>query len=138
MILTGKLHADTLKALEDFTPFYQHYQVDTNTLQPLFEHNTLIEITVIVGTWCPDCHREVAHFIRIIETLTLTNKYNTNIQVTYLGVDRDKHDSENLTKDYQFSQIPTFIIQQNGKEVGRIIESPTHSLESDLVNILNR
>ena len=90
----------------------------------------------ITDTWCPDCHREVAHFIRIIEALKLNNKHNPHIQVTYLGVDRTKHDPEGLTKDYQFSQIPTFIVSQAGKELGRIVESPSQSLEKDLVNIL--
>ncbi|WP_299003663.1 thioredoxin family protein [uncultured Shewanella sp.] len=132
MILTGKLDADTLKSLEDFKPFYETYQVDKNTLLPLLEKPLPLEIVVIIGTWCPDCHREIAHFIKILEALA----YPT-IDVVYLGVDRNKQDPENLSQDYDFNRIPTFIIKQAGKELGRIIESPTLSLEKDLEKILN-
>ncbi len=131
MILTGYLSADTLKTLADFNPFYKEYQVDKSTLLPLLEDPSSLEIVVIVGTWCPDCHREIAHFIKIIEALA-----HPAIEVVYLGVDRDKQDPENLSRDYDFERIPTFIIKQGNIELGRIIESPTLSLEKDLVKIL--
>lgn len=131
MILTGYLHADTLKTLDDFKPFYERYQVDKNALAPLLEYPSPLEIIVIVGTWCPDCHREIAHFIKIIEALA-----HPAIEVVYLGVDRDKQDPDNLSRGYDFERIPTFIIKQGDIELGRIIESPTLSLEKDLVKIL--
>ncbi|WP_299491952.1 thioredoxin family protein [uncultured Shewanella sp.] len=131
MILTGKLLANDLKALDDFKPFYDSYSIDNNALLPLIDNQSPLDIVVIVGTWCPDCHREIAHFIRIMEALE-----PADINVTYLGVDRLKQDPENLSQDYQFERIPTFIVTQAGKELGRIVESPTLSLEKDLVKIL--
>jgi len=32
--------------------------------------------------------------------------------------------------------VPTFIISKEGKEIGRIVEEPTESLEKDLLAIL--
>ena len=49
---------------------------------------------------------------------------------------RSKLDPEGLAAKYEFSRIPTFIVEQKGKEIGRIVERPQVTLEADLVNIL--
>jgi hypothetical protein len=35
-------------------------------------------------------------------------------------------------------RVPTIIVEQNGKEIGRIIEFPVSSLEKDMLSILRR
>ncbi|MCG9964127.1 MAG: thioredoxin family protein [Shewanella sp.] len=132
VILTGVVEAQHLvKDLNEFAEGYKSYQVDTDALAPLKKVSEPTEIVVIIGTWCPDCHRETPRFIRIIEEVA-----NPNIKVTYIGVDRSKQDPEGLAAKYEFKRIPTFIVQQQGKEIGRIVERPTVSLEKDLVEIL--
>ncbi len=59
-----------------------------------------------------------------------------NIKVTYIGVDRSKKDPQGLAAKYEFTRIPTFIVLQQGKEIGRIVERPTVSLEKDLAEIV--
>ena len=54
---------------------------------------------------------------------------------SYLGT-VPKKDEEGLAAQYEFSRILTFIVMQNGLEVGRIVERPLVSLEKDLVDIL--
>jgi len=56
--------------------------------------------------------------------------------VRYIGVDRQKKDPEGLAAQYDFQRIPTFIVLQDGKEIGRIVERPEVSLEQDLAKIL--
>ncbi|WP_076415991.1 thioredoxin family protein [Shewanella sp. UCD-KL12] len=132
VILTGAVEAQTLVTeLDDFTEGYKEYQVDTAAITPLKSLKEPTEIIVIIGTWCPDCHRETPRFIRIIEEIN-----NPNITVTYIGVDRQKADSEGLAAQYEFTRIPTFIVKQKGEEIGRIIERPEVSLEVDLAKIL--
>ncbi|ASJ95398.1 MULTISPECIES: thioredoxin family protein [Shewanella] len=132
VILTGEVQAQTLVTeLEDFVQGYAEYQVDTKAIEPLKQLQTPTEIVVIIGTWCPDCHRETPRFIRIIEALN-----NPNIKVSYIGVDRKKQDPEGLAAKYDFTRIPTFIVKQDGKEIGRIVERPEISLEVDLAKIL--
>ncbi|ABM23360.1 MULTISPECIES: thioredoxin family protein [Shewanella] len=132
VILTGIVEAQHLvNDLNEFTEGYKSYQVDTAAIAPLKNIKEPTEIIVIIGTWCPDCHRETPRFIRIMEEVA-----NPNIKVTYIGVDRTKKDPEGLAAKYEFTRIPTFIIQQQGKEIGRIIERPTTSLEKDLAEIL--
>ncbi|MFV7772379.1 thioredoxin family protein [Shewanella marisflavi] len=132
VILTGEVQAQTLVTeLEDFVQGYAEYQVDTKAIEPLKQLQTPTEIVVIIGTWCPDCHRETPRFIRIIEALN-----NPNIKVSYIGVDRKKQDPEGLAAKYDFTRIPTFIVKQDGKEIGRIVERPEISLEVNLAKIL--
>ncbi|MGL5358592.1 MAG: thioredoxin family protein [Shewanella sp.] len=132
VILTGKIEAQQLVSeLSEFTTGYQSYQVDTAAIAGLKSLTTPTEIIVIIGTWCPDCHRETPRFIRIMEALA-----NPHIKVTYIGVDRTKQDPQGLAAQYEFSRIPTFIVMQQGKEVGRIVERPAVSLEQDLAAIL--
>ncbi|SQH78452.1 conserved exported protein of unknown function [Shewanella benthica] len=133
VILTGLVQAQALVTeLDDFTAGYKEYQVDTAAITPLKSLKEPTEIIVIIGTWCPDCHRETPRFIRIMEELN-----NPNIKVTYIGIDRTKTDPQGLAAQYEFSRIPTFIVMQKGKEIGRIVERPEVSLEIDLAKILN-
>lgn len=132
VIPTGKLNPEELVAeQEEFRRYYQSYQVDIDTVTPLRQLSVPTEVVAIIASWCPDCHRETPRFMRIIEAVD-----NPNINVTYIAVDRNKHDEDGLAAQYEFSRIPTFIVMKNGLEVGRIVERPTRSLEQDLVEIL--
>ena len=132
VILTGVVDGHKLVTeLPSFMSGYESYQVDTTAIAPIKAVNKSTEIVVIIGTWCPDCHRETPRFIRIMEAVN-----NPNIKVTFIGVDRQKHDPEGLAAKYDFKRIPTFMVIQDGKEIGRIVERPTESLEKDLANIL--
>lgn len=110
---------------------YESYEIDFETLDQinpdLFSE---IEIIIVIGTWCSDSRRETPRFIKITEYLGID-------KITSIGVNRAKKapntDVENL--DIQF--VPTFIFYYEGKEIGRIIESPEDSLEKDILTILS-
>ncbi|WP_066016543.1 thioredoxin family protein [Endozoicomonas atrinae] len=132
VVPTGKINPEKLIAeQEEFRRYYQSYQVDTDAVSPLRQLSIPTEIVVIIATWCPDCHRETPRFMRIMEAID-----NPDIHITYIAVDRNKKDEEGLAAQYEFSRIPTFIVMQNGLEVGRIVERPLVSLEKGLVDIL--
>ena len=132
VILTGVIQPQTLTTeLPGYTEGFTNYQVDAQAIDVLKAIKEPTQIVVIIGTWCPDCHRETPHFMRIIEAAA-----NPNIEVEYIGVDRSKQDPEGLAAKYAFSRIPTFIVKQQGKELGRIVERPQATLEADLVEIL--
>jgi len=44
-----------------------------------------------------------------------------------------KHALGREDKKFKIERIPTFIFLRNGKEIGRIIETPVKSLEEDWV-----
>ena len=132
VILTGIIQPQTLTTqLPGYAEGFTNYQVDAQAIGVLKAIKQPIQIVVIIGTWCPDCHRETPHFMRIIEAAA-----NPNIEVEYIGVDRNKQDPEGLAAKYAFSRIPTFIVKQQGNELGRIVERPQATLEADLVEIL--
>ncbi len=132
VILTGAVTHQQLDEFDWFNDEYTNYKVDAEIVAKLQKVDKPTQVSVIIGTWCPDCHRETPRFIRLIEEIN-----NPNIQVTYIGVDREKQDPQGLAANYEFSRIPTFIVEQNDEEIGRIVERPEVSLEADLLNIID-
>ncbi|ARD23991.1 MULTISPECIES: thioredoxin family protein [Shewanella] len=132
VIITGIVEISALeKDLPGYAEEFENYQTDAATISALKAITTPTNVVVIIGTWCPDCHRETPRFMKLIEEVA-----NPNITVTYIGVDRSKLDPEGLAANYDFTRIPTFIVEQDNKEIGRIVESPEVTLEQDLLNIV--
>jgi hypothetical protein len=119
---------------EWFEPEYEKYLVDHIKLSALDQELfPMIEITVILGTWCSDSRREIPRFIKIIDELGL--EVNA---INMICVDRAiKTDVPELV-DLQIELVPTIIFSLQGDELGRIIESPRESLESDMVLIVGQ
>jgi hypothetical protein len=46
--------------------------------------------------------------------------------------------SDRVKEYYDVERVATFIVYRNGREIGRIIESPGISLEKDLLKILQK
>ncbi len=61
-----------------------------------------------------------------------------NELVTYelIGVSRKKSEPENRNELYNLQYTPTFIIFSAEKEIGRMVEESTESIEKDLVEII--
>ncbi|BDY06811.1 thioredoxin family protein [Ferrimonas sp. YFM] len=132
VILTGELAmADIIDAIPGYGDNFDSYAPQSNWVDALKAVDTPTEIVVIIGTWCPDCHRETPRFAKLLEQVG-----NDKLSVRYIGVDRQKSDPQNLAAAYEFKRIPTFMVIQDGKEIGRIVETPKHSLEQDLAEIL--
>lgn len=127
-ILTGWLTEN--KLLEEF-PAYQTekdaYQPDNDVMTRLDSLNKYLEVLVFLGTYCPDSKREVPRFFKIAEQL--------NISYKLFGLDRADVDTSGMRAKYDIKLIPTFIVYEKGEEIGRIIESPMVSIESDLLEI---
>ena len=56
-------------------------------------------------------------------------------QISLIGVDINKTEPNGREQLYNLKNTPTFILLRNGKEIGRIVERPQISLESDLINL---
>ncbi|MGB0893235.1 MAG: thioredoxin family protein [Parashewanella sp.] len=133
-MLTGKLTSSQLNnELSQYPDYDDNYQVDSASLQNLVTLTKQLNIVVIVGTWCPDCHRDIPRFMSVIEEIN-----NDNIQVEYLAVDKQKTDPQGLAARYSFERIPTYIVLHENNEIGRIVERPAISLEKDLIEIINK
>ncbi|GAA5186654.1 thioredoxin family protein [Ferrimonas gelatinilytica] len=131
VILTGILSFDDLRQQPGYDDNFAAYVPDANAVAQLKQITTPTEIVVIVGTWCPDCHRETPRLAKILNEVN-----NPAFTITYIGIDRTRTDPEGLSSSYDFQRIPSILVHQEQKEIGRIVESPETTLEQDLLRIL--
>lgn len=111
---------------------YDNYEVNTTDLDLIKGKLNGISVKIILGTWCSDSRREVPRFIRILDEL----KFDES-RLTLICVDRKKESPAGNIKELEIKLVPTFILYREGKEIGRIIETPQTTLECDLQKLLN-
>ena len=80
-----------------------------------------------------DTKRELPKFFK---TISLAHIPESNIEL--YGVGRSKKSRDGLTEKYHVTNVPTFIVFSDGKELGRIVEHPEEGIEFDLVHILQK
>ncbi|MEE4311098.1 MAG: thioredoxin domain-containing protein [candidate division KSB1 bacterium] len=131
-ILTGWLTPDQLyTAFPEYQLEGQGYTAEDAVIAEMDALDDEFEVLIIIGTWCPDCKRELPRFLSAIERLE-----NTSVQYKIYGLDRAKNDRSGMREKYDIEFIPTFIIYADGQEIGRIIETPMVSMEQDLLDIM--
>lgn len=132
-ILLGWLtEKDLFKNRPDYQQGKEAYQPVADVVQQIDDLAKSIEVMILLGTWCPDCKREVPRFLKIIDQLD-----NTKVRYKMFGLQRTSDDTSGMREKYDIEYIPTFIIYENGLEKGRIVERPMVTLEHDLLEILS-
>ncbi len=133
-ILTGVFDCKVLNKNQNQTWYeagYEKYRIDSTTLQPCAAKLKDLEYLVFLGTWCSDSREHAPAFFKIADSL--------NLPVSKLiFLDRQKKGGKGLETQYQIEYVPTFIVlNKNGNEIGRIVETPAVSLEADLCKIIS-
>jgi len=118
-----------------FQSNYDNYTVDSATcrfIAPLLKDK---KITIFLGTWCGDSKREVP---RILKMLDCCNFPADQLNLIMVGNQGEAYKKSPLHEEEgrNIVRVPTIIIEDKGKEAGRIVESPIVSLEKDLLTIL--
>ncbi len=91
-------------------------------------------IRLFFGTWCGDSRREVPRMMKVLMQAGFSPE---NISLVALGnadtlyKKSPGHEEQGLN----IIRVPTLIISRDGRETGRIVESPVETIERDLVNI---
>ncbi|WP_031425281.1 thioredoxin family protein [Flavimarina sp. Hel_I_48] len=114
-----------------FEPRYDAYTIHEDDVAVVHDLMKGIDVTVLMGTWCPDSRREVPNFFKILDIT------NTSPDIELIAVSRAKTTPAGLENGKQLQRVPTFIFSKNGKELGRIVEYPIESLEKDIIKILS-
>ncbi|MEE9464218.1 MAG: thioredoxin family protein [Candidatus Neomarinimicrobiota bacterium] len=109
---------------------YNGYSPDTLVLDLIKGTVADVQITIFLGTWCPDSRREVPRFIKLMEYLNYPAE-----SITLITLDRGKHSPDGGEEGFDIRLVPTFIFYRDSTEVGRIIEKPENSLEDDLLDL---
>lgn len=115
-----------------FDPEYDNYRVKTKDLEGLSDKIKDYDITIVMGTWCSDSHREIPRFYKILDTL----KYPDS-KVKLILVDKKKKDLSGEVDSLKIELVPTIIFYKDGEEKGRITEAPQETLEKDTYNIVS-
>jgi len=108
------------------------YSPDKQVINDIINLQSDFKITIVLGTWCSDSQTQVPRFLKILDEIN----YNTD-GFLLIGVDRQKKVDNFDIEKYNIEKVPTFIIYRGNVEIGRIIETPTKSLEEDLFDILS-
>lgn len=79
--------------------------------------NTNIQFITFMGTWCSDSKFVIPKFYSLLDAAGFPQD-----RVTLIGVDRSKKTLSHLTEAMNVINVPTIIVMNNGKEVGRVVE----------------
>ena len=135
-IITGRISPSLLESDSSFQWYRQNYASftpDSASIVFLSSAAKNIHFIVFGGTWCGDTKRELPKFFK---TISLAHIPEENVEL--YGVDRSKKSSDGLTDKYNITNVPTFIVLSDGKEMGRIVEEPAEGMEFDLVQMLQK
>lgn len=109
---------------------FKNYKPDSLVIDRLKNIKDFPNVILIMGTWCSDSKREVPRFYKIVKLINYPEE-----KVKIICVDRKKETPDFDIASYNIKYVPTFIFEKNGKEVGRIIETPKQNLEEDILEI---
>ena len=116
---------------QSFVAEYDTVHVQTEFIDLIRKAGEGVETMVFLGTWCSDSRHQVPRFLKVID-LTRPSLQ----RVSLYGVDRNKKSPEGTEASYHIERVPTFVFLKQGKEIGRIVESPQTTLEGDMLSIL--
>ena len=90
-----------------------------------------VDYFVFLGTWCGDSKREVPRFLKLADSASIAAD-----RIHLYALDRTKTSKDGVSERFRVERLPTFVLMKNGRELGRIVETPKLSVEEDILNIL--
>ena len=107
------------------------YQPKSDIIDRLRSLGREVRIEIYLGTWCSDSKAHVSEFFKVLEIAD-----TPLIQATCVGIPEAKDKRAPYYAGRDIERLPTFIVFIDGREMGRIVETPERSVEEDLVRIL--
>lgn len=133
-VLTGEVSRE---ATEVFVPAWVEEQtkaqIDSAAAQALAQVSPGATVTVYFGTWCGDSRREVARLWRALDEVG----GEVPFALRWIALDRDKVEPGGRQAGRDILYVPTLIVERDGVEVGRIIETSPQGVEIDLGALLS-
>lgn len=119
-IMTGILSKEVLQYEPGFKWFAQNQQGYTppaEAVEAFRKNGDKIQIICFGGTWCEDTQNILPKFFSLITTAGFSQS-----RLTLIGVNRAKKTYGALAEALGITNVPTFIVMKDGKEVGRVVE----------------
>ena len=120
-----------------YQPGYDHYIPDSTTIQLLTGLLKGKQVDIFLGTWCGDSRREVPRMMKVLKQAGVLQE---QIRLIFVSNESNsyKQSPQHEEAGKNIKRVPTLLVYENEKEIGRIIEYPVVSLEKDLLSILRR
>lgn len=142
-VLLGQVtKKDIERELPGWSAEYDTYEPDTALVSRLASGLEGKKITCVFGTWCGDSKREVPRLWKILDEAGFPAADATWLAVgsarftMETPIPREALDwSQAVRRWYNVEAVATIIVYEDGKEMGRIVETPETSLETDLLKI---
>jgi thiol-disulfide isomerase/thioredoxin len=135
LVMINQCTRDSLTNFPEFKTMYDSqypaYAPDSTTISKLKPLLSGLKLTIVLGTWCGDSKLQVPHFLKVLDQTGFSEK-----DITLICVDGHKKTENGMTDSMNILRVPTFIVTKEGKEIGRIVESPKETLEKDLLAIV--
>jgi dipeptidyl aminopeptidase/acylaminoacyl peptidase/thiol-disulfide isomerase/thioredoxin len=145
VIFGNVTRAGILEHLNDWDSEYYEYEPDAETVAQLEDNMLDVDIKIVFGTWCGDSQREVPRLWKILEQIGYPVDDISMMAVgssrftSKMGIDQRLLDwSDAVKKRYAVERVATIIFYRDGKELGRIEETPDGTLEKDILKITAR
>jgi thiol-disulfide isomerase/thioredoxin len=122
-ILKGFISRQELANDSSFSWFLQNqkdYTPDQSALKALRANKDSINIIAFGGTWCSDTKYILPKFYMLSDASGFSAD-----RITLIGVDHNKKTIQHLSEAFNVTNVPTFIVMKNGKEIGRVVEYGT-------------
>lgn len=109
----------------------QSCQPNSMDLQNISDNKENYRFVLFVGTWCGDTKEVLPKFYK-----TMLESGITQGAIEMYGVNREKHSLKEEDKIYKIERVPTIIVLNQNREVGRIIEMPQTTIEHDIATMI--
>jgi thiol-disulfide isomerase/thioredoxin len=135
VVMKGVLTRNILEKEKAFTWMTENRKygsADAGAVKIFSQQKDLFTVLIFGGTWCHDSQNILPVFYRLVDKSGFPDN-----RITLVGVDRQKTAPNNWHTIWNITMVPTFIILQNGKEMGRVVEyGQTGNVEKELANIV--
>ena len=108
------------------------YSPDTATLNVFERSKGKLQFVIFGGTWCEDTQFVLPRFFKLQEMSGVPDN-----MISFFGVNREKKSLGNIAEAFGITNVPTIIVMQNGKELGRVVEyGKTGKWDKELADIM--
>jgi hypothetical protein len=120
-----------------FVKNYDDYSVDSLTADRLRTSLAGLRFRIFMGTWCGDSRREVPRIFKILDYCGIDP---SSVQLIMVSASDStyKQSPGHEEKGMDIFRVPDLIVLDQGREIGRIVESPVISLEKDLAAVAGK
>ncbi|MEO8360410.1 MAG: hypothetical protein ABI672_10305 [Vicinamibacteria bacterium] len=121
-----------------FSEWYQSrhdgYRPAVDTIAELKTRLADVSVEVYFGTWCGDSKRQVPRLLRILRDTGFDERRLSMYGLSDLPMEF-KQAPEHPEAKRRIHRTPTIVIVRDGREIGRIVETPGTTLEADILAI---